>query len=126
MLPVVLRTLRLAMVRAQMQEPVLKKPQGPVISLAESPACFGHLVKNRLEPGGASYSSKDTTNRALLLPRILEFAGEVHAVPRNVSHSGSLGRRAAQIIGAAWIRTSPAARPRPRSEPSTCRVGGVG
>jgi hypothetical protein len=91
MLSVVTGTRRLALVRAQMQKPVLEKPDGPVVSLAKSSTGLGHLVENGLEPGRAGDGAHDTADRALLLPHILELAGDVRAVLRNVSHSGSLG-----------------------------------
>ena len=65
MVQVVARTFRLAAVCAQVQEPVVKKPEGPVVGVAESPAGFGHLFENRLEPGSTSDSAKDAADGAL-------------------------------------------------------------
>ena len=48
MLLVVPHAVRLAIVCAQMEELTLEKPQGPVVSVAESPACFRHLAQNGL------------------------------------------------------------------------------
>jgi hypothetical protein len=91
MFSVVTGTCRLALVRAQMQQPALEKPEGPVISLAESPAGLGYFVEHGLEPSRAGDSAQDAADRALLLPHILELAGQLRAVGRNVSHTGSLG-----------------------------------
>jgi hypothetical protein len=60
-----------------MKELTLEKPQGPVVSVAESPACFRHLAENGLEPGSASDSTKDPTDCTLLLAHVLELAGSV-------------------------------------------------
>jgi hypothetical protein len=93
MLEVVLRARGLALVRPQVQETVLQQPKRPVVGLAQSPARLGHLLENRLQPGRASDSAENAADRALLLPHVLEFTGEVRAVPDDASHSFSLGRR---------------------------------
>jgi hypothetical protein len=48
MLPVELRTRRLAIVCAEVEEPALEEPKRPVVSLAEPPAGLGHLGEDRL------------------------------------------------------------------------------
>ena len=58
-----------------------------MVSLAESPARFGHFGENRVEPGGAGDGAKDATDRALLLPDVLEFARDsIGAVLSDVDH----------------------------------------
>jgi hypothetical protein len=74
------------------QETVPKEPERPVVSLAQSPARLGHLLENRLQPGRASDSAENAADRALLLPHVLEFTGEVWGIPRDASHWFSLKR----------------------------------
>jgi hypothetical protein len=71
----------------------VEEPKRPVVGLAQSPGRLGHLLENRLQPGGACDSAENAADRALLLPRVLEFTGEVRAVPRDASQSFSLGAR---------------------------------
>jgi hypothetical protein len=68
----------LALVCAEVEEPVLEQPEGPVVCLAEAPALLGHLLEHRLDANGASDSAKHTADRALLLPQILDLTGQAH------------------------------------------------
>jgi len=89
-LSVILLARPLALVRAQVQEPVLEKPERAVVGATESLAGFGHLPEHRLKPRRASDRAEDGANRALLFTDILEFSGESRAVGRDASHSHSL------------------------------------
>jgi hypothetical protein len=82
------------MVCPYVQETVPEEPKRPVVSLAQSPARFGYLLENRLQPGRASDRAENAADRALLLPHVLEFSGEVRGISRDASHSFSLKRGA--------------------------------
>jgi hypothetical protein len=103
MLPVVLGARGFALVRAQVKESFLQKPEGAVVGLTESPALLRHLVKHRLEPGRPSDGAQDTADRAVLLPHVLELTGDVPAFLRDASHFVQLKLRG---IGPAWPRLS--------------------
>jgi hypothetical protein len=92
MLSVVLLTGPLAFVCAHVEEPVLQKPDGPVIGFAKSPACLCHLLEYRLQACRTGHGPQHAADRALLFAHVLEFTGEVPAVPRDASHSLSLWR----------------------------------
>ena len=90
MLQVVLGSFGPALVCADVEQPVLQKPKGPVVGLAQASAGLGHFLEHRLEPGRPGDGAKDAADRALLLPSVLEFAGEVWAVPRDAGHAPQL------------------------------------
>jgi hypothetical protein len=78
------------MVCCYMQGTFVEEPERPVVGVAQPPARLGDLLENRIQPGRACDDAQNPTDRALLLPHVLEFACEVRAVPDDSSHSFSL------------------------------------
>jgi hypothetical protein len=70
------------------QEFLLEEVERAVIGLAESFAGLDHLVEDRLESLRAGDGPKDAADRALLLARVLEPAGELGVV-RYPGHPGA-------------------------------------
>jgi hypothetical protein len=67
MVPVILGTPRLTVVRRHTKQPLIEQIERAVVGAAEPPTGLDDLVENRLQPGRTRDRSKDTTDRALLL-----------------------------------------------------------
>jgi hypothetical protein len=98
MLPVVLGTLRLPVIRSRVEEPLVEEIKGAVISIAEPPGGFDDLVQHRLQPGRTSDGAQDATDRTLLLAEILELARSVLVVAGRAGHRAQLRRRNRTVI----------------------------
>jgi hypothetical protein len=77
MVAVVQRPLRLALVRAEVEEPVLEQPQRAVVGPTESLAGLRHLLEHGLQPARACDRAKDLADRVLPLAYILELLDEL-------------------------------------------------
>jgi hypothetical protein len=80
MLPVIFRTLRLAVVCDRLQKIVLEEPERTVIRFAEPLTGLDDLIENRLDPRAPRDSAKHTADCALLLTEILQLTSLVLGV----------------------------------------------
>ena len=88
-LSVVLGALRLAVIRREMWEPLVKEVERAVVGGTKSPTGLDDLIQDWLQSGRTSDSTEDGANRVLLLAKVLELTRDLDVVAGSSGHARS-------------------------------------